>query len=173
MPTSRQIALDVDGVLADFHSGLVRAGVGMGVPPQEWDAWEFPPEYGRVWARASQDPYFWANLEPLMAPADIPFEPVGYITHRPIPTDVTLRWLERHGFPRGLVVTTDGPKSVAMRQIGATVLVDDSPANFLEVNGHPDLACFLYDARHNRDFKEFGMRIKSLDEVLGVQAVRS
>lgn len=170
--SNRRIALDIDGVLADFTSGIIEFARQAGIPgmperPEQvgdwgWSKWR---GFGRTWRLVKDDPEFWLSLNTITRAHEIPFDPVAYITHRPVPDAVTLEWLEEHGYPDVPLYTVDGSKVPAMRAVGATVLVDDKPENFTDVNNEPDLTCFLFDRHHNRHFRDHGMRVKRLADV--------
>lgn len=172
----RKIALDVDGVLANFGKAFKERCEIEGVAEymHNWDEqpyWHHPYNTGEVWGKVKEDYDFWFNIEPLVNPVEMPFEPVAYVTHRFI--DVTTDWIQANGFPCAPVYTVHPTETKVniLKEIGADIFVDDKYQNFQEVNdaqrrGELDTICYLYDAPHNRKFDVGYRRIKSLDELV-------
>lgn len=168
--TNSKIALDVDGVLADFNLGVLRAankmGLGKHFPPStdKITTWAISPRFSEVWAMVQGDPNFWLGLEPIVHPDRVRFVPAAYITHRPVSSEVTRRWIRQVGFPDAPIYTVNTSKTHAMREVGARYLVDDKEENFLDVNARPDLTCLLIDRPYNRDVVAPFLRVYSIEE---------
>jgi len=158
-----KIGLDVDEVLADFIGTYTER---FGVQPSQ--CWNFDPELPKRMEELKDDKDFWMNLKPIVDPNDIPFEPVCYVTSRPIPSEWTSEWLAKNGFSIRPVITVgpDQSKVEAVKASGVTWFVDDRWDNFVSLNS-AGICCFLMDAPHNQRYKGAGYkRIKSLNDLL-------
>lgn len=109
---------------------------------------------------------FYLNLEPKIRGSEIPFEPVCYITSRPVATEITVEWLEKHGFPARPVYTVGmGESKIAVaKKAHVEFFVDDRYENFREFNEN-GICCYLFDAPHNHRYNVGFKRIKSLNEL--------
>lgn len=181
------LALDIDGVLADtnrsVHSYLTRI---LGVEPTGEATWYhglhevYPPVFqedakaliklafkydgGAVYTncvpfdgavRAAN----WAAEQGIL---------VGYITRRPKRVSLqTVRWLEEFGFPMRPILFNDGTphKVAAMRQLGATVIVEDSPKEAHALHG-AGFKVFLLDKVYNTSVSRKIERVTTLDEAV-------
>lgn len=161
-----KIGLDIDEVLCDFRSGWAALH---GVDPQP-GAWSYhrlmSEEFAKMIADGSLDT-FYASLDPLISPSDIPFEPTCYVTSRPISSEVTEAWLDKHKFPASKVITVGvgASKVAALKEAGVDIFVDDRYENFIELN-NAGICCFLMDASHNRRYNVGFKRIHSLKELI-------
>jgi 5'(3')-deoxyribonucleotidase len=110
---------------------------------------------------------FYLNLPVLTKPEDIPFEPVVYVTSRPIPSEISEKWLDMHGFPAAPVETVgiENSKVDVLKKYNVDIMVDDNYNNFIEIN-RAGICCYLFDALHNRRYNVGTRRIKSLKELV-------
>lgn len=149
------LALDVDGVLANFSEGLIDEanlrGLGEAFPTG-WRAsrcWEMSPRFYEVFRAVSISADFWSGLHPLPGTSR-EITPAIYLTARPIPSEVTAAWLKTHGFPDAPVVTVERPeeKLEVLRSRGL-FLVDDHHVTVQQCidNG---LEAYLFKAPHQR-----------------------
>ncbi len=167
-----QLALDVDGVLANFSEGLIdeahRRGLGDAFPSGWRDvrSWEMSPRFHEVFRAVSISEDFWMNLRPL------PFTsrevlPEIYLTSRPIPSRVTVKWLEKNGFPKAEVVTVSRPElKIQVLKDRDLFLVDD---HHLTVQKAIDekLEAYLFDAPHQRGYDVSHIpKINNLQELI-------
>jgi hypothetical protein len=121
---ARQLYLDCDGVLADFHAGAVAA---LGMHPK---AYEKRHGVGRFWAKLAKAEDFYFSL-PLMPGAMDLFEAVRHLdpiilTGLPIgnwAADQKVRWAAKH-FPGTRIITTMARDKRNHAKEG-DVLVDD------------------------------------------------
>lgn len=126
------IALDVDGVLANFSQGAINRAKQMGLGPHfpnhytEVKNWGMSEKFSEVMRDAWTDEEFWLSLKPLPN-SRLSFTPLVYITSRQVPSSVTEKWLSNNGFPEAEVITVDRPekKLMYLKQLKAKVLVDD------------------------------------------------
>ena len=165
--THPKIGLDIDNVICDWTKGW---GEFYGVNPRP-DAWSF--SYGNS-IKFRETPKeeletLYRGLPRQIDPNELPFEPHCYITARSIDEKLTKEWIEANGFPCVPVYTVPfGHSKVEVaKQAGIEWMIDDSYANFIELN-NAGIVCFLYDAPHNqrydvgykriKDFKDFKQR---------------
>ena len=121
---TRQLYLDCDGVLADFHKGATAL---LGLPPDSYEKKHGP---GRFWQKLASAPDFYFGL-PLMADAMELFEGVRHL-HPIILTglprgnwaaDQKVRWVAQY-FPGTKIITTLARNKRDHAREG-DVLVDD------------------------------------------------
>lgn len=163
--SDRKIGLDIDEVLCNFVKGWhERWGSD---PSPQW--WNYHRGMGACFEAMKSDGTlddFYISLSPKITPSEIPFEPTCYVTSRPVNTKITEKWLEMHGFPAVKVYTVPlgSSKVDVIKEAGIDIFVDDSFANFSELN-RAGICCFLFDAEHNRRYDVGYKRIKSLREL--------
>lgn len=160
-----KIGLDVDEVLANW----------VGAWSKKWNlnlpkSWFFQRDIVEKFEKMKSDgelDEFYMNLEPLIKPEDIPFEPHCYITSRPVKKEITEQWLDKHEFPARPVYTVDSNKSKVevAKESGIDIFVDDRYSNFVELN-NAGICCYLYDSPHNQRYMVGHKRIYSLKELI-------
>lgn len=166
----KNIALDIDGVLADFIGPALKKA---GVKNKGNSSW-YPSYKMRdkgFWGRLIEDREFWVNL-PVITPADsLRFEPIAYVTARSIPVEWTEEWLEKNGFPCNpvYVVKAEGgdhsSKADQLKSLGADIFIDDSYRHFLDLN-QQGLKTYLMDSYYNKRWGVGSRRIKHPNDVL-------
>jgi hypothetical protein len=154
----KKIGLDIDEVVADFTGGWIKHFGGERPHYWNYDRDMLP----RLKALPKE---FWMGLEPRIDPKGLPFEPACYITSRIIPTEWTIEWLDKHGFPAVPVHTIAHGESKVEVAKGLDIYVDDRFENFVELN-NAGICCFLMDAPHNRRYEVGYKRIMSLAELV-------
>lgn len=160
-----KIGLDIDEVLADWLGAWTKR-FNLKVPT----SWFFDRQIGERFQQlkdAGELEEFYANLEPLVKPEDIPFEPHCYITSRPCTIETTMAWLDKHGFPTRPVyaVDMDHPKVEVAKQSSIDWFVDDRYRNFVELN-NAGICTFLMNTPHNQRYDVGHKRIYSLKELV-------
>ncbi len=159
-----KIGVDVDDVLASFIDAWCEK---FNVEKPKF--WNFDRNMSKKFKKMDENNElfdFYLGLKPNINPDLMPFEPHCYITSRPVPTEVTERWIDDNGFPQSPVYTVPlGESKVeAAKASGVDVFVDDSYRNFKELNEN-GITCFLYDRPHNQRYDVGYMRIKTLNDL--------
>lgn len=157
-----RIGLDIDEVICDFVRGYTER-YGVETPPKTWN---FDPNIRERMDALKDDRAFWDGLRPKVDPKDIPFEPVCYITSRPIPTEWTAAWIARNGFPTVPVITVaSGEEKVGeAKRHRVEVFVDDRFPTFAAM-WKAGVCCLLFDAPHNRRYDVGLKRVRSLRDI--------
>lgn len=161
-----KIGLDIDEVLCNWLGAWMHKFDIKDVPT----SWFFDRQINNRFSylkKHNQLDEFYSNLEPLLPPSEIPFEPHCYITSRPVDVEVTTAWLDKHGFPSKPVycVGIGQTKVDVAKESGIEIFVDDCYDNFLALN-KAGICCYLYDTPHNQRYDVGHKRIKSLKELI-------
>jgi hypothetical protein len=163
-----RIGLDIDEVLCDFTAGWAEVYDDVSPRPTSWyyDR-NMSARFKRMGEVEGGLENFYMGLKPKVDPMSIPFEPVAYVTSRPVDSRVSEAWLDKHGFPRAKVITVGvGQSKVdALRQANVEVFIDDSFNNFAEIN-KAGILCYLWDAPHNERFDVGFKRINSFKQAI-------
>lgn len=160
------IGLDIDGVLADFTRGWHKIYSDVPALP---DRYNYDPLMGQRFkdmkTAGTLDDFF-LSLDPLIKPNDLPFEPCGYVTARPVDSAISESWLKKNGFPIKPVITVQwGTNKIeAMKELGVEIFIDDFYGNFLELN-EGGILTYLYSAPWNEEHDVGHLRIRSLEEI--------
>lgn|SRR3990167_7643468 len=160
--TSKRIGLDIDDVLADWVGHWSRHH-NQSIP----ESWSFDRDIKDKFEALKNNKAFWMSIPIKTSPLDIPFEPVAYITARPIPKEWTEEWLDINKFPVAPVYVVDihGSKVEAAKECKLDLFVDDAFHNFAELNA-AGICCFLFDTLHNQRYNAGFKRIKNLKELI-------
>ena len=162
-----RVALDIDEVLADFTGGWSKAWKDPEPRPISWNYdRNMKDRFDEMAANGTLDPFF-LGLSPKIRPEDIPFEPVCYVTSRPVSSEISEKWLDAHGFPQVPVYTVPygTPKSEILKDLDVDIFVDDSFSNFVDINS-AGILCLLWDAPHNKRYNVGARRIESLRSII-------
>ena len=158
----KRVGLDIDGVLADFNKS-VRAKFNIENKPHAWYySYSFNKE---LWNELKQDKDFWVNIEPYKDGAYLSFEPVCYVTHRPVPKEWCEEWLEKNHFPCVPVHVVNGSKIDVIKELKLDIFVDDKYDNFKELNNE-GIFTYLFTQPWNERYDVGHKRIDSLDEIV-------
>lgn len=160
-----RIMIDIDEVICDWVAGWVER-FNMSVP----NSWFFDRDIADRFEEMRKNgelEFFYASLKPKISPDEIPFEPLGYVTSRPVDTAVTEAWLDEHGFPARPVYTVgvDTSKVDVLKKAGCEIYVDDRYENFVEIN-QAGICCYLMDTPHNQRYNVGHKRIYSLSDLI-------
>jgi uncharacterized HAD superfamily protein len=170
-----KIALDIDGVLADFISPFVRFLEARSGGTVDLDSVTDPnfanhpflaPELIRdCITEVSDDPTFWRRLAP-MPSADEWLaldtlsreERLVFVTHRYEKGhysihDVTCEWLREHGVSKPVVYFTQSAKSELVDKLGVQLFVDDRYENCRDVAENTQAVVLMPNRCYNRSFE--------------------
>lgn len=164
--SDKKIGLDIDEVLCNWL-GAWRKLYKIEKEPTSWffDR-QIVKRFDEMREAGTLDP-FYAELEPLLTPEDIPFEPHCYITSRPCKLETTVAWLDKHNFPTKPVYCVGSGKSKVevAKESGIDIFVDDAFPNFQALN-KAGICTYLYDRPHNHRYDVGHKRIFSLKDLL-------
>lgn len=160
------IGIDIDGVLADFTGSWNKLYPEISATPTSWYLDRKVGSRFEEMKNSGKLKEFYLNLEPLMKPEDIPFEPHCYITSRPVPKEITEQWLDKNHFPAKKVISLDIRQSKvdAAKEAGVEIFIDDSYDNFIDLNNH-GVFTYLYTAPWNIRYDIGHMRLNSLKDL--------
>lgn len=160
----KRIALDLDEVLVNFTKGWGEL-YNEDIRPESWNYDVKMGERLESMKKEGTLDSFYLNLESKISPNDIPFEPVLYLTSRPVDTEITKQWLVKHKFPIKKIITVPVGQSkvAALKQENIDILIDDGFHNFVEAN-KAGILCLLLDAPHNRRYDVGYKRIKDFND---------
>lgn len=159
---NKRVALDIDGVLADFNKS-VKSKFGIENDPTHWYySYTFDKA---LWEELKADKAFWLNIEPYFDGSFIPFEPVCYVTHRSVPKEWCEEWLEKNHFPCVPVHVVGGSKVDKLKELDIDIFVDDKYDNFKELNDN-GIFTYLLTQPWNERYNVGHKRIDSLVEII-------
>ena len=183
------VALDIDGVLADFITPFLqllaqRTGTGPIDPASIIDpnflAHPFitPAMIFDCMEAASYDAEFWRALTPLLTSEQwreleriSRTHPTVFITHRWVRDSydinrVTCDWLRSHGVSDPVVYFTQDKKSALVRELGIELFVDDRHENCHDVASETEAVVFMPHRPYNQAFDHPKVRrIQQLEEL--------
>ena len=169
---SKRIALDIDGVICDFiYPALERVGISK----KDITGYHWVPSYKLrgIWDELKTDKEFWMSLPVLVEPATLNFEPVAYVTSRPIPKEWCEEWIESNGFPCVDVITLDNgghmsthaDKTETLKSLNIDIFVEDNFEQFVNLNKN-GICTYLMDTPFNRKHDVGYKRIYNLNEII-------
>ena len=160
------IGLDIDGVIADFTSAWVKEFNDVDIDPTSWYLDRKIVERFDIMKKNGRLDNFYLEIQPLIKPEDLPFEPKCYVTARPVDTNITEKWLDNLGFPRKKVITVPiGQSKVnVLKEQEIQIFIDDNYDNFVELNNN-GIFCYLYSAPWNMKYNVGHMRINTLHDL--------
>lgn len=183
------IALDIDGVLADFVTPFLRRlepRIGGGpIDPASISDPNFQSHpfvtreiiYDCI-VETSYDPEFWRALAPLPSPTQWQYlnqvsrvNEVVFITHRWVRDTydinrVTCDWLRQHGIEEPIVHFTQEKKSELVNQLKIELFVDDRHENCEDVATQTEALVMMPHRPYNQAFHHPKVqRIHDLDEL--------
>lgn len=154
----QRVALDIDGVLADFGPSFLKHMHKIGVLTEDeiqhesrsWNDYRFRDNFHLI----KDDEEFWLGVDPIISADELPFDPVVYITARPIRTEITKRWLISNGFPVAPIETVgmDNSKIDCLKSHSAEVFVEDRFENWEEAI-REGIFTYLVTRGHNKMYK--------------------
>ena len=168
----KRIALDIDGVICDFIYPALRL---VGIQEDEIQNFNWVPSYKlrHIWDDLKENKDFWINLPALVNPAELKFEPVAYVTSRPIPKEWCEEWIEKNGFSCVDVITLDNgghmsthaDKAEVLKSLEIDTFVEDNFEQFVNLNSK-GICTYLMDTPFNSKHDVGYKRIYHLNEIL-------
>lgn len=150
------IALDLDDTVADFI-GAYKKHYNL---QKETTNWYFSYKTAANLKELEKDKNFWINLPVLHRPD---FTPSFYISSREIPVAWSKEFLEKNNLPCREVyhVGYNESKVDKLKELEAQIFIDDKLENVIAAQ-KADIASFLIDNEHNKDFNLGYRRIYDL-----------
>ena len=160
-----RIGLDIDDTIADWVSSWCEK-FNLPIPANWAFQYGLSEKFKELSDNTEELNEFFLNLPVKIKPEDMPFEPVCYISHRPVSDEITKQWLIKNGFPAKPVFHVENrtDKLAIAKREKLNMYVDDSYDTFKLMNQN-GICCFLMDAVHNRKYEVGFKRIKSLKEI--------
>lgn len=160
-----KIGLDIDEVLAEWVPAWIKYFNIKDTPT----SWFFDKNILHRFEEMKNNGVldeFYLSLNPKIKGNELPFEPICYITSRPVDTAITEKWLNMHGFPARPVhtVAVYESKVEIAKKCNVEIFVDDRFENFVDFNKN-GINCYLMDAEHNQRYDVGHKRIKSLNDL--------
>lgn len=158
----KRIALDIDGVLADFVGAIEPLGV------KRNSHWNITYKMQEIFDGI--DKYsFYAYMKPVCSSDNWNFEPICYITNRMFSDEAlkgTQDFIEKNGFPCVPIYFVGHGKSKVevLKENRIDIFVDDHFNNFVDIT-KAGILCYLLDTEQNVKHKVGYKRIKSLDDL--------
>jgi len=170
-----KVALDIDGVVADFVSPFVRilqARSGGAIDLESFTDLNFTNYpflsselIKQCVMEVSDDPQFWRGLAPLPSLVEWQCldalsraERLIFVTHRYERDhysihDVTCDWLREHGVSKPVVYFTQSAKSALVDKLGVKLFVDDRHENCLDVAENTEATVLMPHRSYNQSFE--------------------
>lgn len=128
MIRKRIVALDVDGVLANFYLAICQK---FGKPYDVVTSWGID-WINQNFKEIKTDSDFWLLLPLLNVPYSINFQFDYYVSSFPIEMmKERERWLEMYGFPNKPLIQSDDKVKTA-KELGITTIIDDKPSTIID-----------------------------------------
>ena len=159
-----RIGLDIDGVLADFTTPwATRFNLDVN------GFWNFDRDifthFDELIKNQTIEEFF-LSLPVITEPESFKFEPVCYVTSRPIPNSVSEQWLDKNLFPRCKVITVKdkSEKLEWLKQEKVEVFVEDCYDTFVQLS-KAGICCYLITQPWNIRYDVGHKRISSLKDL--------
>ncbi len=163
------VALDIDGVLANYNAGMAsiaRGLYGIELPVHPGDIPEYchyskvlgKERFAVVWDMATRNPHFLVDLPPLASPQEFAMieslnliANVYFVTRRLAfgSKTITEQWLIHHGISAPTVILS-GDKGLIAKAVNANFILEDSADNVLSVRTQsPETQAYLMRYPYN------------------------
>mgnify|MGYP001606332982 CR=1 FL=1 len=179
----KRVAIDIDGVMADFCGGFTEVAVSLGIIPHGWKTsqqvkWDFDFPVHKVWEELSGNRMnWWMRLMPLVNDEEIDIindlirnHDVFFVTNRtPVrglaSNDQTRLWLEGIGLRTERVFVTDD-KAYVCKLFNIEYVLEDKPANLqaIEEAGIPHVYARRWD--YNKQWEPYVENLVEFCEIV-------
>lgn len=161
-----RIGLDIDEVIADFTGAWYKMYPDVQHHPTSWSYDRKMTERFNVMREENKLDEFYLNIEPLIKPEELVFEPECYITSRPVSKEITEKWLDNNGFPTRPVYSVDVKESKVKvaRDSNIEIFIEDSFTNFVDLNKN-GIFTFLLTKPHNIKYNVGHHRINTINDL--------
>jgi hypothetical protein len=161
-----KIGIDIDGCIANFTLAWHELYPEIPSDPDRYDFDKNIMQRFDDMREAGTLDDFYLGIKPLLKPKDLPFEPICYITARPVDTKITEQWIDACGFPKKKVITvpTGTSKVDVMKDAGIDIFIDDYYGNFIELN-NAGIFTYLYTQPWNIKHDVGHLRLNSLKDL--------
>lgn len=161
-----KIVLDIDQVMADFVAGYIKY---FNIPMNEIDLTNYYFHLDIYENLNSMDigaleDFYLNHIQPIQQ-LNLKCKPIAYVTSRPVHSNITSQWLEKHNLPMAPVITVpmctsklDALKTLEQKY-GKFIFIDDSYMHYEELNQH-GICCLLMDQSYNEKYKDIIPRHK-------------
>lgn len=145
------IALDVDNTIADTNAALL--GFLPGIDIKKY------PTPGITLEFFEHNPWIFTDTLPIKGAVEgvqylSQYFEIMYLTARPKwAKGITCTWLDRHGFPEGLVRCTDD-KPDWINKLGVNLAIDDSPKEIIAIS--KQVPVFIFQQPYNIELAHIG-----------------
>jgi hypothetical protein len=160
----KRIGVDLDEVCVNF-TGMYAKHTTSTATPSHWNYSRDMMNNFALWQEDGTLAAKYLECEPLIKGEDLPFEPVVYLTNRPVDSAISREWLHKHNFPATPVVTVTNreEKVNAAKGMNLDIFIDDNYDTFVEMN-KAGICCLLMSAPHNMKYNVGYRRIKDFND---------
>ncbi len=161
----KKIGLDIDDVLADFTLAWhLKYGTPTN-PLSWWFDYKMKNRFDEMKKNGELEE-FYLNIPPLIKPEDIPFDPVCYITSRPVKKEITEQWIIKNNFPQVPVFSIDieTSKIKVAKEANIDIFIDDHYDNWMDLNKN-GITTYLFTQSYNKKFNVGHLRINKLSDL--------
>lgn len=148
------ICIDIDNTIADLNASML--GILPSLDPTKY------PTPGITPNTFEDNPWIFTEAPPILGAIkavrflSLSWE-ITYLTARPEwAREITIDWLNRHGFPEGHVVLSQD-KGADAKRLGASLAIDDAPQEVEKLSRV--VPVLIYAQPYNYGLKHLGQRI--------------
>lgn len=154
-----KIALDIDGVIADFVGHIYSYLKLPNHPATHWNDYRILNNFHLI----KDDELFWQTIPVMEIPL---FEPTAYVTARPNTVEQVESWLTFYNFPKAPIHIVSQPKDKlqVLLDLQIDYFVEDNYETFCLLN-NSGIKTFLKTQSYNEQYNVKNMRVSSLKDL--------